>query len=78
MKQLEDTWLRDAEAFGQRRRAKTRSIQLHQLCDLLVTEAAADEPGATRFVQVSVGIYRHDRSQFSQLLQFLQGWEQPS
>lgn len=50
VKQLEDTWLRDAEPLGQGRRAKTRSVQLHQLCDLLVSETTADEPRAAHFV----------------------------
>lgn len=78
VEQLEHTRLRDAEPLGQRRRANARSIQLHQLGDLLVAETAADEPGATRLIQVSVGICRHDRGEFSQLLQLFQSWKQPS
>lgn len=68
VKQLEDTWFREAKSLGQSRRANTQSIQRHQLRDLLVSETTADEPGAAGFVQVGVGIDRHERSQLSQLL----------
>ena len=78
VKQFEHTWFRDAEPLGQRGRANARSIQLHQLCDLLLAEPSTDEPRAARFVQVIGEICRHDRREFSQLLQLLQGWGQPS
>ncbi|KQM38539.1 hypothetical protein ASE56_14900 [Microbacterium sp. Leaf203] len=70
VEQLEHAWLRDAEAFGQFRRANARLVQLYQLRDLLVAEAPADEPRATRFVQVIDEVCRHDCCEFSQLLQF--------